>query len=90
MFFSKNNISPIFMSILSIVMLVGCGSGDKPSAITTDPTIIALDKLGGAYIRGTPPPKTKLNFSPYSNHAITLKNFLSPRAMGKNSSSCMV
>ncbi|MBY0326477.1 MAG: hypothetical protein K2Q30_06125 [Gemmataceae bacterium] len=59
MFFSKSNISPIFMSILSIVMLVGCGSGDKPSAITTDPTIIALDKLGGAYIRGTPPPKTK-------------------------------
>lgn len=59
MFFSKSNINPIFMSILPIVMLVGCGSGDKPSAITTDPTIIALDKLGGAYIRGTPPPKTK-------------------------------
>lgn len=59
MFFSKSNISPIFMSILPIVMLVGCGTGDKPSAITTDPTIIALDKLGGAYIRGTPPPKTK-------------------------------
>lgn len=59
MFFSKSNINPIFMSILPIVMLVGCGSGDKPSSITTDPTIIALDKLGGAYIRGTPPPKTK-------------------------------
>lgn len=59
MFFSKSNINPIFMSILPIVMLAGCGSGDKPSAITTDPTIIALDKLGGAYIRGTPPPKTK-------------------------------
>ncbi|MCY2969667.1 MAG: hypothetical protein NTZ30_03240 [Planctomycetota bacterium] len=59
MFFSKSNINPIFMSILPIVMLVGCGSGDKPSAITTDPTIISLDKLGGAYIRGTPPPKTK-------------------------------
>jgi hypothetical protein len=59
MFFSKSNINPIFMSILPIVMLVGCGSGDKPSTITTDPTIISLDKLGGAYIRGTPPPKTK-------------------------------
>jgi hypothetical protein len=59
MFFSKSNINPIFMSILPIVMLAGCGSGDKPSAITTDPTIISLDKLGGAYIRGTPPPKTK-------------------------------
>jgi hypothetical protein len=59
MFFSKSNINSIFMSILFIVMLVGCGSGDKPSTITTDPTIIALDKLGGAYIRGTPPPKTK-------------------------------
>jgi hypothetical protein len=31
------------------------------------------------------PQKPKLNFSPYSNHAITLKNFLSPRATGKNS-----
>ena len=59
MFFFKSNINSIFMSILFIVMLVGCGSGDKPSTITTDPTIIALDKLGGAYIRGTPPPKTK-------------------------------
>jgi hypothetical protein len=59
MFFSKSNINPIFMSILPIVILAGCGSGDKPSAITTDPTIISLDKLGGAYIRGTPPPKTK-------------------------------
>jgi hypothetical protein len=59
MFFSKSNINPIFMSILLIVILAGCGSGDKPSAITTDPTIISLDKLGGAYIRGTPPPKTK-------------------------------
>ncbi|MEY4788084.1 MAG: hypothetical protein RLZ61_302 [Planctomycetota bacterium] len=59
MFFLKSNINPIFMSILPIVMLAGCGSEDKPSTITTDPTIIALDKLGGAYIRGTPPPKTK-------------------------------
>ena len=59
MFFSKSNINSIFMSILPIVILAGCGSGDKPSAITTDPTIISLDKLGGAYIRGTPPPKTK-------------------------------
>jgi hypothetical protein len=40
-------------------MLLGCGDQEKPSTITTDPTIIALDKLGGAYIRGTPPPKTK-------------------------------
>ncbi len=60
MFFSKNNISPIFMSILSIVMLMGCGTGDKPSAITTDPTIIALDKIGSAYIRGTPKTKAEL------------------------------
>ncbi len=59
MFFLKSNINPIFMSILPIVMLAGCGSEDKPSTITTDPTIISLDKLGGAYIRGTPPPKTK-------------------------------
>ena len=60
MFFSKSNINPIFMSILPIVMLAGCGSGDKPSTITTDPTIIALDKLGGAYIRGTPKTKAEL------------------------------
>ena len=60
MFFSKSNINPIFMSILFIVMLAGCGSGDKPSTITTDPTIIALDKLGGAYIRGTPKTKAEL------------------------------
>lgn len=59
MFFFKSNINPILMFILPIFMLLGCGSGDKPSTITTDPTIIALDKLGGAYIRGTPPPKTK-------------------------------
>ncbi|NBT62896.1 MAG: hypothetical protein EBT02_14120 [Planctomycetia bacterium] len=60
MFFSKNNISPIFMSILSIVMLMGCGTGDKPSTVTTDPTIIALDKIGSAYIRGTPKTKAEL------------------------------
>ena len=60
MFFFKSNINSIFMSILFIVMLVGCGSGDKPSTITTDPTIIALDKLGGAYIRGTPKTKAEL------------------------------
>jgi hypothetical protein len=60
MFFSKSNINSIFMSILFIVMLVGCGSGDKPSTITTDPTVIALDKLGGAYIRGTPKTKVEL------------------------------
>jgi len=60
MFFSKSNINPIFMSILPIVILAGCGSGDKPSTITTDPTIIALDKLGGAYIRGTPKTKAEL------------------------------
>ncbi len=60
MFFSKSNINSIFMSILLIVMLAGCGSEDKPSTITTDPTIIALDKLGGAYIRGTPKTKAEL------------------------------
>ena len=60
MFFFKSNINSIFMSILFIVMLVGCGSGDKPSTITTDPTIIALDKLGRAYIRGTPKTKAEL------------------------------
>jgi hypothetical protein len=44
--------------LLLSFFFIGCG-GEKIEPITTDPTIIALDKIGGAYIRGTPPPKTK-------------------------------
>jgi len=38
--------------------LIGCGGG-KIEPLATDPTVIALDKIGSAYIRGTPAPKTK-------------------------------
>lgn len=51
--------SQLIMPLFATFLLIGCAESEKPSAITTDPTIIALDKLGGAYIRGTPPPKTK-------------------------------
>ena len=44
--------------LLSTFIFIGCG-GEKIEPLTTDPTVIALDKIGGAYIRGTPPPKTK-------------------------------
>ena len=44
--------------LLLTFFLIGCGGG-KIEPLTTDPTAIALDKIGSAYIRGTPPPKTK-------------------------------
>ena len=44
--------------LLLTFFLIGCG-GEKIEPLTTDPTVIALDKIGSAYIRGTPPPKTK-------------------------------
>lgn len=54
--FLSNKIT-VALLLLSF-FFIGCG-GEKIEPITTDPTIIALDKIGGAYIRGTPPPKTK-------------------------------
>lgn len=54
--FLSNNIK--ILLLLSIFGFIGCG-GEKIEPLTTDPTVIALDKIGGAYIRGTPPPKTK-------------------------------
>jgi hypothetical protein len=54
--FLSNNIKVLLL--LSISGFIGCG-GEKIEPLTTDPTVIALDKIGGAYIRGTPPPKTK-------------------------------
>jgi len=54
--FLSNNIKVLLL--LSIFGFIGCG-GEKIEPLTTDPTVIALDKIGGAYIRGTPPPKTK-------------------------------
>ena len=55
-FFLPNKIKvPLF---LLTFFLIGCG-GEKIEPLTTDPTVIALDKIGSAYIRGTPPPKTK-------------------------------
>jgi len=59
MFYFVNRINALSIPLFLTFMLLGCGSAEKPSTITTDPTIIALDKLGSAYIRGTPPPKTK-------------------------------
>ena len=54
--FLSNNIKVLLL--LSIFGFIGCG-GEKIEPITTDATVIALDKIGGAYIRGNPPPKTK-------------------------------
>jgi hypothetical protein len=54
--FLSNNIKVLLL--LSIFGFIGCG-GEKIEPLTTDPTVIALDKIGSAYIRGTPPPKTK-------------------------------
>ena len=59
MFYFVNRINALLIPLFLIFMLLGCGGQEKPSTITTDPTVIALDKLGSAYIRGTPPPKTK-------------------------------
>jgi len=55
MFFPSNKIKTALLFLTFV--LVGCG-GEKTVPITTDATVIALDKIGSAYIRGTPPPKT--------------------------------
>ena len=54
--FLSNNTKALLL--LSTFIFIGCG-GEKIEPITTDATVIALDKIGSAYIRGTPPPKTK-------------------------------
>ena len=59
MFYFVNRINALLIPLFLIFMLLGCGGQEKPSAVTTEPTEIALNKLGAAYIRGTPPPKTK-------------------------------
>ena len=60
MFYFVNRINALLVPLFLTFMLLGCGDQEKPSTITTDPTIIALDKLGGAYIRGTPKTKAEL------------------------------
>jgi hypothetical protein len=59
MFYCVHRINALLIPLFLIFILLGCGGQEKPSTMTTDPTEIALNKLGAAYIRGTPPPKTK-------------------------------
>lgn len=56
MFLSSTKIKTILLFL--VFTIVGCG-GEKIEPITTDATVIALDKIGSAYIRGTPPIKDK-------------------------------
>jgi len=75
MFYFVNRINALLIPLFLTFMLLGCSSENKPSTITTDPTIIALDKLGSAYIRGTQPPKTKaelLSILKSCNHPVDL------------------
>lgn len=62
---------PLTFSILALcfAFLVGCGGGDKPSAPQiTDPTHLALEKIGDAYIRANGPPKSKADLLPILKH----------------------
>ena len=75
MFYFVHRINALFIPLFLIFMLLGCEGQEKPSTMTTDPTEIALNKLGAAYIRGTPPPKTKaelLSILKSCNHPIEL------------------
>ncbi|MEY4395442.1 MAG: hypothetical protein RL595_2691 [Planctomycetota bacterium] len=45
--------------VLFALALTGCGGSPKESSLPTDPTYLALEKIGNAYIRIAPPPQQK-------------------------------
>ena len=45
--------------VLFALALTGCGGSPKESSLPTDPTYLALEKIGNAYIRIDPPPQKK-------------------------------
>lgn len=70
-------LTPI-MLILFVFCLLGCGGSQKESSLPTDPTYLALEKIGNAYIRIDPPPQKK------SDLVAALKTFGKPEEILKS------
>ena len=68
----------VFMVILFSFSLLGCGGSQKESSLPTDPTYLALEKLGHAYIRIDPPPQQTAEL------AAALKSFGKPEEILKS------
>lgn len=68
----------VCIMVLFSFSLLGCGGSQKESSLPTDPTYLALEKIGNAYIRIAPPPQKKAEL------VAALKSFGKPEEILKS------